>query len=342
MKILLLKKTLSLRLFFICLSVLFSATLFSCEKQEIGERLEAKVEATPKVVNGRLVFDSQAQFLEFSKTLEGKTQEELNAWEKTISFTSLRTFENNNEGTSELSDFNFPLYYKTLLNAEGEYVIGKNIVWFNKGLKHFVPNLDENLLKQIKANPSISKINGEVKTIVVDAPIMAVNSSDWKFGNAYNSYVKYFNQWGESGSERRSTYQFNIWRDYQWQDQVAVYYYDRIFVKVIYEWKGSKWRRAGESRNISWNFGFTTILNGVQGAVFVGTPVSGIRSSQGVATSNDYDIIVAGGPVTIGKNTGITYDSYRVGIQGKFTTYTVGDISNSKHEIEGNNLFDNH
>lgn len=341
MKTLVLKHFFSLRLFFICLSILFSTILVSCEKQEIEERLEEKVEITPKVINGRLVFESQAQFLEFTKTLEGKTQEELNAWEKTISFTSLRAFENDNEGISKLSDFNFPLYYKTLLNAEGEYIIGKNIVWFNKGLKHFVPNLDENLLKQIKENPAISKIHGKVQTKVVDLPTMAVNSSNWQFGNAYNSYVKYFNQWGQAGSERRSTYQFNIWEDYQWEDQGAVYLYHRIFVKVIYEWKGSKWRRAGEARNISWNFGFSTILNNVYGAVLVGTPVSGTRSSAGITTSDDYDIPVSGGPVTIGKNTGMTGDSYSVGINGTFTTYTVGDQSNSLHQISGV-LFDNH
>ncbi|MEA5256214.1 hypothetical protein VB264_00355 [Arcicella aquatica] len=339
-----LKYNRSLRLFFGCLSLLFTIGLTSCEKQEIEANLVEKaeqVETTPKVVNGRLVFENQEQFLEFSRTLEGKTQEELNEWEKSKSFLSLRAFEKTNDGISNLSDFNFPISYKSILNTEGEYVIGKNIIWFNKGLKHLIPNLDENLLKQIKNNPSLSKINGKAQTIIVDAPTMAVNASNWQFGNAYNCYVKYFNQWGESGSERRSTYQFNIWRDPQFEDAGAVYFYDKIYVKVIYEWKGSKWRRAGEPRTISWNFGFNTILNGVYGAVFVGTPGSGTRSNAGITTSDDYDIPVAGGQVIIGKSTGMTGDSYNVGINGTFTTYTIGDQANSLHQITGV-LFDNH
>ncbi|MDI9878168.1 hypothetical protein [Flectobacillus longus] len=298
------------------------------------------------VEKGRLVFKSIEHFNKVVASLEGKTQEELNAWEKQNSFVSLRSINNSIQDTEskKLSLFNFPSYYETLLNADGEYVIGENLVWFNNGQKHFIPNRDEKVLSEVKLNPSLSKIHGAVGIVKSEIlnPEIKTDASNWSFGNAYNVYVKYFNQWGDSGSKRRSTYQFNIWRDYNWEDNAAVYYFDRIFVKVIYEYQGSQWRRAGEPRKISWNFSYTTILNGVYGAVLVGVPTNGSRSSNEIETSSDYDIIVSGGPVTVGKGTGITGDSYNVSIAGRFTTYTTNDQTNSFHEVNGSGLFDYH
>jgi hypothetical protein len=110
-----------------------------------------------KVVNGRLVFANQEAYNRIATQLTNMTENEMNTWESTMGFSSLRTYNIGNIESQVLS--NIPPNYQTLLNIKGEYQIGASIIWFNSdGYAYIIENADEKLLKKLQSNTKNSSV----------------------------------------------------------------------------------------------------------------------------------------------------------------------------------------
>lgn len=140
--------------------------LSACDKE--STRVEKESNATLIVKNGRLIFKDINIFTNVLNQLKKiSTEEEAKIWEGEYEYTSLRKFNELDNGSNHTAEMNLPMAYTTLLNRDREYVIGKIIVWFDQDYVHFIDNLDEDLLKKIKANPSISKNKAKITRKVV-------------------------------------------------------------------------------------------------------------------------------------------------------------------------------
>ncbi|GAB3995627.1 hypothetical protein GCM10028807_36280 [Spirosoma daeguense] len=152
---------------------------------------------------------------------------------------------------------NLPIAYRTFLNKNCEYVVGKTISWFNNGYVHYVENLDEALLEKIKSDPKSDTNKSPVTTKVYPT------TSDQKMTLGTIPHqgldARYQHEWAPncaSGLWRKTVY-----------DLVSVIIktgpngpYDYfLYIRLKLEWYGSGgWQQnAGEYRDININISGT-------------------------------------------------------------------------------------
>lgn len=168
------KKAYSLK--FSTLLIGFACALNSCSKEQDVQLAShnTTARADVQVINGCLVFRDQKVFEQVRKELQQKAflkegDRQLDAWEKNMHFTSLRSAATSERVHLEQLDlqgqsapahtlmdgFGFPDSYATLISPSGEYQIGTKIYWFHDGFKYEAGSRIE--LNFIKLNPSLAK-----------------------------------------------------------------------------------------------------------------------------------------------------------------------------------------
>ncbi|NOS55693.1 MAG: hypothetical protein HOP37_05480 [Cyclobacteriaceae bacterium] len=96
-------------------------------------------------------------------------QKSLDEWEKKYRINSIRQMFRSESAEKEaiitenkLMEFeNAAEFMLATLNTKREIQIGDTIIWYNEGIKHYVPGKDENLLSRIKENTLFSTLKGE-------------------------------------------------------------------------------------------------------------------------------------------------------------------------------------
>lgn len=117
-----------------------------------------------KVENGRLSFISTKDYIKTLDLLFKMDEKSFENWDVNSGISSLRKYFKSfyNPADSVLNSFeNASPTMQATLNTNCEVLIGDTIVWYNQGIKHFIPNKNEQLLKQIKNFPSQSEFKSD-------------------------------------------------------------------------------------------------------------------------------------------------------------------------------------
>ncbi len=223
-----------------------------------------------KVVNGRLVFANQEVFFQTADALSQLSQEEMQAWVQKMGVSSLLFYNLNNVNNPNkqyLADLEISPRYLLLMNLQGEYQIGNYIHWCDKdGMFYFIPNADEKLLKQVKANPKKSNVASKKyikSTIQVEVP----NSDNGNF-STYTVVIP------GNTADARYQYQYNYGgHTYKMVFEVAsvafpqmspngVFYANYVETNLkLHYLRNGKWADAGETAVRSFNVSYEVTAN---------------------------------------------------------------------------------
>jgi hypothetical protein len=105
-----------------------------------------------QVKNGRLVFSGMEALKNTLALLQQKNTEELNEWETTMKFSSLRKTLSSTSLNENSFSAKLPATFTTILNSQGEYQVNDKIMWVNEDNHYIVENSDEQLLSELKKN----------------------------------------------------------------------------------------------------------------------------------------------------------------------------------------------
>ncbi|MCU0391842.1 MAG: hypothetical protein MUE81_12050 [Thermoflexibacter sp.] len=222
-----------------------------------------------KVINGRLVFADYDVFFQTADALSSLSQEEMLAWVQKMGFPSLLFYNLNNSNHPNrqyLSDLEISPRYLLLMNAQGEYQIGNYIHWCDTdGVFYFIPNANEKLLKQVKANPKKSNVPNKkyIKSIIeVDTP--TTNNDGFTTyavvipGNTADARYQY--QYSYGGHTYKMVFEVSSYTYWNYIGTNVVCS-NEIYssVKLEYRKNNGTWAMAGESATKSISNGYYSI-----------------------------------------------------------------------------------
>lgn len=227
------------------LVVAFLIILGSCKKSMEEPTLLTQTQNETLVTNegGRLKFKSSEALNKVLNLLGNKSESYLANWEGELNFTSLRS---NHDKDSTLLEFGFPLPFLSIINPSGEYMIGDTILWYHEGYRHLIINKDEELLSNVKQNPSLSKLKFKAGIAPISFEGNPKNknttSEVWLGYGAIDARYQYhfYNDWGHL---RKLIFEVQNYT----QEYPGLGYRNWIYTRIKQEWKGSRsWKPAGE------------------------------------------------------------------------------------------------
>lgn len=195
-------------------AIMFSAAcaLSSCSKEPnaLPGPSAKTINVGTQVVNGRIVFADIKEFEKVNESLWRKNSQELDMWEKSLGFQSLRAVPVVMTETSApglMMEFGFPMQYAALINPKGEYQIGSKIYWFHEGFKYEASSEEE--LQRLKNNPSVAQHKYRAGIVPGSEKVSHIDLSDDKPNQ--NRTIRYNN--GGSRGDGKYQYQFPLWYD---------------------------------------------------------------------------------------------------------------------------------
>jgi hypothetical protein len=199
--------------------------------------------------NGRLVFKDYKALKNAIVQLSSLDQKGMDAFEDNLEFKSSRR----DTSDEDLQAFGLPAAYASLINSEGEHMIGDTIVWFHDGYRHLVPKKDEALLNQIKNNPAISHIKYKAGLVRVSSSTISSEklkgndakvSTIWMNASAVDARYQR-DYYGDDGRSRRKW----VFEVYNYVENHGSFgYWCYLITKIKHYYRGSSsWRPAGET-----------------------------------------------------------------------------------------------
>lgn len=272
----------------------FAGLLASCSDGLIDEQTN---QLPVKVENGRMVFLNSKVLYETIDKLNFMDDDAKKNWSNQFGFNSFFDLSSNDESMldDESSISNVPISFQRILNKNAEYQINDTIVWYNKGIKHFIPNQDESLLEKIKKNPELSTIKGEYFFSTFEErdtenarTTISLNGLDARHQREFSYY----------GNRRKYVHEL-----YTYTETVGVSsgytFHTELHLKIKLEWYGSssrKWRPAGESRQMNYSINYSIrVVNINTGYTFISIPNSGYFTgnlANNVTRSSDVDLLI--------------------------------------------------
>lgn len=233
------------------LALAISGTIISgCKKDEGNSAVKNDQNnlqsQSVKNENGRLQFASTKALYQTLDSIQNKGADFLKNWENQHGFKSLRAAEPVEGGL--MDTFDFPDFYAAVINENGEYTVGDTIVWFNKGLKHMIPGKNEAKLAAIKKNPATSELSFKAGTEILNSnssiksgqiQIMSVELGP---GTIDARYQKEFRNDYDPGSIHKIVFELHHYVESKGQFG----FMSVLYTKIKHEYKGSRWRPAGE------------------------------------------------------------------------------------------------
>lgn len=211
--------------------------LGSCESGDNILIEENSVAENFQVKNKRLVFDSYEDVVKSINKLAGKSTEELDIWEESLGFTSLRRYKSLNKEEIPIEVSSIAM----IINKNYEYKIENDIIFIHKGIEYIIKNEDEELLALVKQEIT-SGIQPEHENLEINKifsePVPPSNEDFTKYISAPYQYEFYGRP---NGPRLKFVNELVIW-----------YYggYTMITLRAKFEWKkGRKWLPAGEIVN---------------------------------------------------------------------------------------------
>lgn len=300
-----------------------------------------QVNSTVKLVDNRVVFSDEKAFLSTLQELGSKSTVQLNAWEKDLSFTSLRSkWIMNSEDTelpNSLKSFGFPDQLASVINQDGEYQIGNEISWFHNGYRYVAASEQE--LQKIKLNPDASVKKYEAGSHVAKkldsrARINYVGSNSGRL--AY--YQKEIYYTGSSGAIRKFVYEIYVYTQEQSTDISGTKkYYTSLYLPIKLEYRsGNTYRPAGERRTISYNVTFNGTFSDPW---FYGTKPTFTNlnfSGSNITQSSDLQITLGSATVYYPSQSTAGNVQWDVNVDGNISSYMTDDtVPSNAYPVSG-------
>jgi len=273
-----------------------------------------------------MVFKNATEFIKAVDELQKyQTSEQRAGWESSYNFISLRKYNEEHPLETHLTDMQLPVTYTSLLNEHGELIIGKDIVWFDKGYNYFIPEDDNKLLIAVKQNPTLY----EKRYKIISEAANKVNNSSVKVdgviktdGNPDARYQKIWAVNGQTGPWRKTIYEITsnrvyVGHDNTYDENIYNFTFD-MYIKLEW-WNSHSWQlNAGEERHISYN---------ISGYVYTHTqPISSTYTVSAVFnppanpfqiySSSNYQQQLASGAIF-----GESYDSISYDLNGSIDSF---------------------
>ncbi len=328
------------------LMAFFAITVFvaSCKKNEL-QAPEATASGTDQIRtnHGRLVFASTAAFYTAMNKLDRCNAAQLADFEKGKAYTSFSnafalTGEDTELPVATRQLLKLPPGIRSLLNANAEIQIGDTIIWYNNGIKYYIPGASEAELQRIKVHPEQARLKAmyEIKTapvrlntndqdITAPASIYLSNSAD-----ARHQYE--FWQQAPAAGWRKYVHEVAAYTDYAYVapntcGQATYWYNTGCYLYIKLEWKGRRgWNPAGESRNISYNLtcsGSSASPRGCGIVDYLGfytTPVGSTTQSSNLTL-----VLGTAGGYTV-SSSGYYPIGWTLSVEGSISQNVVGDV----------------
>ncbi len=334
----------------IAVVLLTAITLFSCKKEKLDSVAAAKEKGkipeiqNPVVENNRMVFSSHDAFYKFVDAIDNNDPAVSEKLERLQGFTSLynriKTYDLSEEelpaSLNSYLEFGLPESFQRVLNAEGEVIIGDQLVWYNNSYKYFINKAESGKLQSIKENPDAS----DVRKTKVGKELTPVN-----FKNADQARVwmglangpdarhqREFWQNAPSAGNRKYVHEIQAYTD-SYFDRIFYQWNSRVILRIKMEWRGKKWKPAGETRQISYNL---TSSNVFYGPPFGYLIPANTTFTDNVTQSGDVSRMVAqaAGSGTFGSGSG-----WSIELSGTIYQHVVGDVQSNEWYNTGNPLW---
>ena len=232
-----------------------SLLLFACADDNEVLLTEPNSTTTIKSIDGRLVISDTDQFYQIFRALSNYTNEQLETWSENLAYKPLNKALSDfsqvdgatNPALEDLLEFNFPQAYLYLLNEQGLMQVGDEIIFFQKGQQHYVDHHNVRDIREIKTNPDLIKKSFDVQ-VSSYSPDISINNERTDLGliDLDARWQREFDIQSHMGvpiSGRR-----------KYVHEIITFTSINISVvelQVKLEFKGSRWREAGEKRNIT-------------------------------------------------------------------------------------------
>jgi hypothetical protein len=336
-----------------CLVLLVMFNLASCTKEiEAPSSISPAIKSSSDIYvkSGRLYFKNFEVFAATREKLaKANNLEAIKRWEESLGFSSLRAkaaSSTNNSASALVQSFHFPMFYTAMMNEDGEYQIGDDIVWFHEGYKYRA-NSESNLLA-IKANPSLT----QDKTLAGATLNAIVKKKD------LNSHVATRTQ--DSGDSPDARYQYNYTSPYaigmvRFVYETYVYterncngnvnpygqpicgngFYTVLYLNIKMEiGSGNNWYPSGLGRYVSYSLDLYANVQHTPGccASEPRTEINGHVEVPGYFhTTNDVQVVLGSGLCTISNSSFTGYTragvKWNYDIYGQITSFDEKDTS---------------
>jgi hypothetical protein len=339
------KKNINSNLSAVVIITALISSLSSCKKQSpINETpAPATLSENIKTSNGRLVFKDNDAFYKTMEYLDKSGETARADFQEQYGFTSFGKAIQNEPDTydhtpDENTLMNMPPAIQTLLNRDAEVQVGDDIVWYNNGTKYYVPETDAAQLEQIKQNPALAdkkssyflEYNKPKNNATSDNGGITPN---WIYLNngADARHQLQFWQNAPAAGWRKYVHGVSSYTDYYYVasntcGQPTYQYYTACYLDIKMEWKGSKWRPAGETRQITCNLtcqGSTTVARGCGIVDYPGFYITPVISTTSNTTYT----------ITMGSYFGYTVSNsayypigWSINVEGTIYQHVVGDV----------------
>jgi hypothetical protein len=242
----------------------FSLSFYSCKKDNNSTEisrvpLEQKIDNSPSILNGRLVFNSHEQYYEFISKIGKRDFSKIEQLDNNPSFVSLYSvlkqqsqYQLLPSNLQDYEDMGLPQPYQKVLNKNGEVVIGNDIIWYTKNRKYFITYLDEKKLAKVKANPdnnlaTYTKVGCDIVSQKNTSPNESQRTNLGTSGYTANWQLQFW-QYAPAAGWRKYVHGIQAYTD-TWSSGWS----SMLVLNVKMEWKGKRWQPAGETRDIALN-----------------------------------------------------------------------------------------
>ncbi len=297
-----------------------------------------------KTQNGRLVFENNEAFYKTMEALDKSNDETRLNFEKKHDYTSFRNAMSNAGedyafSIAETELMNMPPSIQSVLNSKGEVQVGSDIIWYNNGTKYYVPESDEQQMELIKQNPAIATKKSSYflkfsKPKNDLAPASGGITPNWVYlSNSADARHQYeFWQYYPAAGNRKYVHELGVYTDYYYVapntcGQASYNYYTGCYLYIKMEWRGRKWKPAGETREINYNIncsGSTSVGRGCGIVDYLGFSVNPVASTTSNGTYTITMSVFSG--ITV-SNSGYYPIGWSVNVEGNIYHHVVGDIA---------------
>jgi len=226
--------------------------------------LDSTTDVSIRVENGRLAFRDLDAFNSTISEFYKMDQDQLTNWRKQFKFKSLdeKLVEVAQSADDDLvvdeTYRTFPKSHLYMLNSDGEIKIGESIIWYSKGLKHFVES--EEKLAAIKNDPSQSERKMPYTVAAINLTSTGkekINAKSGDFTHANGLYAdnQFPFSWCSNGTQRKYIHELYTFSEALFPDGDGYTYFAYLYLRMKLEYKSGShsWSPAGEGRSIYWN-----------------------------------------------------------------------------------------
>jgi hypothetical protein len=345
------KKIISSNLIAAAIISVFISGLSSCKKEPFQKEnpVQASLAEGIRTANGRLVFKDNEAFYKTMEVLDKSNDETRVNFEKKPGFISFRNAINNVAedhaySVAETELMNMPPAIQLMLNSNGEVQVGNDIIWYNNGTKYYVPETDAAQLEKIKQNPDMAAAAKKSSYFLkFSKPKSNTGTSsggivpNWVYlsNSADARHQREFWQNSPAAGNRKYVHELGVYTDYYYVapntcGQATYSYYTGCYLYIKMEWRGRRWKPAGETREINYNINCSGSTSVARGCGIVDNFGFNVNPVANTTSNGTYTITMFTFSNLTVSNSGYYPIGWSVNVEGTIYQHVVGDVTSNE------------